>query len=247
MPKFIFFLCLLSLPLQGQTGSDTSNPIRDITLNVNLLQNNPGLLAADTIGVIAEAREETYYKLSVQDEIIVSGRLINGENSLLITWPGMFAKTQTLPFIMELKASTEVQQKTIIIIVTIAGGGEKTVEPKPAPAREFTITMFQAGQLIGFRKKTMTDLIPLTTGLVTPVADPALQGSAIRSAPPSQSVSILGIAMGIAKYLAEKKLASAKKLALANAQKRKMAVSFDISDKNGKKKTVHAEIELQMK
>jgi hypothetical protein len=55
----------------------------------------------------------------------------------------------------------------------------------------------------------------------------------------------LGMIMSIAKHHAEKKLAEAKKLALANAQKRKLAISFDSTDQYGGKRTIHAEIELQ--
>jgi hypothetical protein len=247
MHKFVFSLCLLSLPLLGQTGSNSSDPIRDITLNVSLLQNNPALLATDTIGIIVEAREEAYYKLSAQDEIITAGRLVSGSNALLITRTGMFAKTQSLPFNLELKTGDLMHQKAIVITITIAGGAEQSAESKRSPASEFTITLFQSGRQIGFRKKTMTDLLQLTTGLVTPVDDPAATSPTIRSTPPGQSISILGLAMGIAKHLADKKLAAAKKIALAKSQKRKMAVHFNQGKKNGRENTVHAEIELEAK
>jgi hypothetical protein len=245
MPKFIFLLCLLFLPVQGASGSDFPYPIRDISLNVNLIQNNSDFLAADKIGIIVEAGMETYYKLNAHDEIIACGQLVSGNNTLLLTWPGMFAKTQTLPFMLEIKAGPRLLQKMILITVTVAGSGEQTALPEQAPAGAFTVRMFLADQLIGFRKKTMTDLITLTTGLVTAVDDPALSGSAIRSVPPSQSVSIFGLAMGIAKYLAGKKLTAAKKTTQVNSQKHKMSVVFYSSDKNGEKKTVQATIELQ--
>ncbi len=226
---------------------DFPDPIRDIILNVSLLQNNPALLAADTIGIIVEAGRETDFKLSAQDEIIACGKLRSGNNMLLLTWPGMFAKTQTLPFMLESQAGTQVLQKTILITVSVADNREQVGAPRQTLAAEFTIHMYMAGQLIGFRKKTMIELVKLTTGTVRAVEDPALRGSAIRSVPSSQSISILGLAMGMAKYLAEKKLAAAKKVTMVDAQKRKISVVISKSDKNGEKRTIRAMIELQTK
>jgi hypothetical protein len=245
MPKFIFLPCLLLLTVQGASASDSPYPIRDISLNVNQLQDNPDLLAADKIGIIVEAAMDAYYKLIADDETIASGQLVSGNNTLLLSWPGMFAKNQTLPFMLELKAGPRLLQKMIFITITVAGSREQTSLAAQPASGEFTIQMFLAGQLIGSRKKTMTDLIKLTTGLVTAVDNPALSGSSIRSAPPSQSVSIFGLAMGIAKYMAEKKLAAVKKTTQFNAQKRKTSVVFRTSDKNGEKQTVQAMIELR--
>jgi hypothetical protein len=241
MPKLVFFLLLLPQALSAQGEANAADPIRDITLNAGLMQNDPGLLASDSVGIIVEARAAAFYKLSARDVVVASGQLLSGSNFLLVSCPGMFARTQSLMFSLELKTGARELQKTITISIAFIDNGAEDGGAGPVPAGDFTIQMFKADRLIGFRKKTMTDLVKLTTGLVTAVDDPARSGSAIRGTPPSQSVSILGLAMGIAKYLAEKKTADAKTAAQTLSRKRKMAVRFDGSTG----KTVRAEIELR--
>lgn len=231
---------MLPLALPAQDEANASDPIRDIVLNAGLMQNTPGLLAADSIGIVVEARAVGFFKLNARDAIIASGQLLNGNNFLRVNWPGMFARTQTLPFSLELKTGTRVFQKTITISITITGDGSQDNEPDPVPAGECTIRMLKAGHVIGSRKKTMADPLQLTTGLVTPVDDPARSGSAIRNTPPGQSVSILGLAMGMAKYLSEKKTADAVKTVRLISRKRKMTVRFDSAEGE----TIRAEIEL---
>ncbi len=106
--------------------------------------------------------------------------------------------------------------------------------------------MYHDGSLIGFRKKSMGDLLILKTGPVTDVPDPGISGSAIRDRPVSQSVSVLGLGLALAKYLSGKKVAAAAKARTRALQKKKLTLDFTVPDKNGSMRNVKAEIALQV-
>jgi hypothetical protein len=247
MVKLAFFICLLPPLLGGQTGqAGFCEPIRAIYLNVDMLQNNPALLAADTIGIIVEANCEAYFRFLDQGETMQSGQLLRGQNPLTISRQGLLAKTASYFFILELKTAERMLQRQIIIRVTAAADPEQSPPVIKSVTTIFTVAMFKDNELIGFRKKTMTDLITMKTGLVVPRPDPGLTGSAIRSTPSSQSISILSLGLGVAKYLAEKRAAAMQRKTLAEAQKKKMIVSFSKTAANGENKKVSATIELEI-
>ena len=101
--------------------------------------------------------------------------------------------------------------------------------------------MYHDGRLIGFRKKNMTELLNLKTGLVLPVKDPGITGSAIRNQPASQGVSLLGLGMALAKFLAGKKAQSKIEAQATEQQKKRLTMSF-IRDK----REVRVVIELRV-
>jgi hypothetical protein len=247
MVKLAFFICLLPQLLGGQTGqAGFREPIRAIYLNVDMLQNNPDLLATDTIGIIVEANCPAYFRLLDQGETLHSGQLLAGQNPLSISRQGLLTKTAAYVFILELKSAERILQKKIIIRVKAATDQEQSPLVIKSVTTIFTLEMFKDNESIGFRKKTMTDLITQKTGLVVPRPDPGLTGSAIRDRPSNQSIGLVTLAMGIAKYLAEKRTAAMQRKTLAEAQKKKMTVSFSKTAANGENKKVSATIELEI-
>ncbi len=106
--------------------------------------------------------------------------------------------------------------------------------------------MYHSGRLFGFRKKSMVELLKLKTGLVTAVPDPGLSGSAIRDRPASQSISVLGLGMALAKYLAGKKTKKRINAFTAESQKRSLALTIVRQEANGQKREIPIEIDLRI-
>jgi len=221
-------------------------PIGAIDLNADMLLNRPALAAADTLVLLVEANRDAFYKLSERGEILASGKLLQGSNSLLFARPGLFSGNQSLLFLLDVLENGVSFQKKINIAVTVDGKSEGEQREKTPLSGSFTLGMYHGGRLIGFRKKNMTELLNLKTGLVLPVADPGITGSAIRNQPASQGVSLLGLGMALAKFLAAKKSLASNKAYIQTLQKKKLTLAFQRQDKNGTKVDVQAEIELRV-
>jgi hypothetical protein len=247
MAKFLFVLILLQPLAAFPNAGEIPMPlIRAIDLNADMLLKRPDLAAADTIALRVEANREAYYKLSERGEILAAGQLLQGSNSLLFARPGLFARSQSLFFLLDLFENGVYFQKKINITVTVDGESEMDRREKTGLSGSFTLGMFYAGRLIGFRKKSMSDLLKLKTGLVVQVPDPGISGSTIRNQPAGQSVSLLGVGMAIAKYLAGKKARAVEKAHTAEMQKKKLNLVITRPGKNGEKRESKVEIELHV-
>ncbi|TFG80472.1 MAG: hypothetical protein E4H23_02420 [Chrysiogenales bacterium] len=242
MAKLLLVLILL-LSAAARPGADEISllPIGAIDLNADMLLNRPALAAADTLVLLVEANRDVFYKLSERGEILASGKLLQGSNSLLFARPGLFSGNQSLLFLLDLLENGVSFQKKINIAVTVDGKSEGEQQEKVPLSGSFTLGMYHGGRLIGFRKKNMTELLNLKTGLVFPVADPGITGSAIRNQPASQGVSLLGLGMALAKFLAGKKAHSQIEAQAIEQQKKRLNMSF-----NRDKREVRIVIELRV-
>ncbi|MCJ7525946.1 MAG: hypothetical protein MUP71_12110 [Candidatus Aminicenantes bacterium] len=247
MAKLLLVLVLLLSPA-ARPGADENSllPIGAIDLNADMLLNRPALAAADTLVLLVEANREAYYKLSERGEILASGKLLQGRNSLLFARPGLFSESQSLFFILDLLDNGASFQKKINITVTVDRKSQGEQLERAPLSGSFTLGMYHNGRLIGFRKKNMTELLNLKTGLVLPVKDPGITGSAIRNQPASQGVSLLGLGMALAKFLAAKKSLANSKAYIQKLQKKKLTLAFQRQEKSGAKVDVQAEIELRV-
>ena len=230
MASLLLAWLLLQAPLAA-AESGPGHPLKAIDLDAGALQGSPGLLAADTLALRLEARRAVDFKLSEQEGVLAAGRLLPGANSLRFTRPGLAQRSQTLTFQLELLENGAVTRKTIRIIVTVEGETDEGPQKKPELSGSFTLGMFHEGRLVGFRRKRLQEFLKLKTGPVAPVADPGLSGSAIRSQPSSSGISVLGLAMSLAKYLASKK--AEKRLQARNAEtlKKKLTVTLIRNEK----------------
>lgn len=220
-------LLLMLALLQAPSGGAIPMPlVRSIELDDGVLLSTPSLLAADTLALRLEAGHGADYKLSEQDEVLATGRLLPGNNSLRFRRPGLSDRSQELTFLLELLENGEITRKTIRIIVTVEGETDEGPQKKPELSGSFTLGMFHEGRLVGFRRKRLQEFLKLKTGPVAPVADPGLSGSAIRSQPSTSGISVLGLAMSLAKYLASKKAEKRLKERSAETQKRKLTVNI---------------------
>ena len=217
-----------------------------IDLDAGLLLSRPSLAAADTLALQVAASRDVYYKLSEGGEILAAGRMLAGSNSLQFVRPGLFAGSQTLFLLLELLENGATSQKRIILTITVDRESEISEPRKAGLSGSFTLGMYHGGRLIGFREKNMTELLNLTTGPVTPVDDPGLSGSAIRSQPAGQSVSILGLGLALARFLAGKKLQAAEKVHLQALQKKSLTLIFQSQKDGGAAPMVKVEIALRV-
>jgi hypothetical protein len=106
--------------------------------------------------------------------------------------------------------------------------------------------MYHSGRLFGFRKKSMVELLKLKTGPVAPVPDAGLSSAAGRNPSAGQSISLLGLGMALAKYLAGKKSEKRMKAFTAESQKKSLVLSIIRQDADGQKHEIPVEIELQV-
>lgn len=226
MAKLLLLLLLLPAAALPGAGEIPLPLIPAIDLNAELMLTRPDLAAADTLALLLEASREAYYKISERGEVLAAGQLRPGSNSLLLARPRMFAGSQSLFFLLDLLENGEVSQKKITIAVQVAGGPEMERREKAALSGSFTLAMFHAGRPIGFRQKSMAALLNLKTGPVMPVADPALGSYAGRNQSAGQSVSILGLGMALAKFLAGKKAEKRAQSVAAESRKKRLAMSI---------------------
>jgi len=227
MANLLFVLLLLPFPA-ALPGADEipMPPIGAIDLNADMLLSRPALAAADTLALLVEANRDAYYKLSEGSEILATGKLLQGSNSLLFARPGLFADSQSLFLLFDLLENGVSFQKRINITLTVDRESEMDRREKTGLSGSFTLGMFHGGRLIGFRKKSMAELLNLKTGLVIPVADPGISGSAIRNQPASQGISLLGLGMALAKFMAVKKTRSQIEAHAIEQQKKRLTMSF---------------------
>lgn len=227
MAEWLLALLLLQ-PLFAAAGpAEVSRPpVVAVELDAVRLLARPDLPAADTLVLLVETSREAYFKLSERDVILASGQLLKGSHSLPFTRPGMFARSQSLFFLLDLLENDTHWQNKISVTIAVDAKTEMEARGKPGLSGHFALGMYHAGRLVGYRKKNMLDLLNLKTGPVVPVPDPALSGSAGRSPAAGQSISLLGVGMALAKYLAGKK-AEKKLLAhAAEAQKKRLALTI---------------------
>jgi hypothetical protein len=242
-------LCLLMLPAPAalpDAGAPPAPLIRAIDLDAAALLADPALLAADTLALVVESSREAYYKLSERGDVLATGQLLPGANSLHFTRPDLFARSQSLFFLLDLLEHGVTSQKFLRVQVSVEGASGTEPGAKAGLSGSFRLEMYHRGRLFGFRKKSMVDLLNLKTGPVAPVPDPALSGSAIRSQPASQSVSVLGLAMALAKLLAAKKTEKRAQAHVSESQKKKLASTIIRRGANGEKREVPIVIELRV-
>ncbi len=240
------FLLLQAPGVLPDAGAVPAPLIRSIDLDAGTLLADPTLLAADTLALLLEIRREAFYKLSERDNVLATGKLLPGLNTLRFTRPGLAAGSQSYFFLLDLIEPGATSQKFLRLQVTVEGRTAMAAETKATLSGSFRLDMYHSGRLIGFRKKNMADLFHLKTGLVVPVPDPGLSGSAIRSQPISQSVSVLGLGMALAKYLAGKKAEKRMREHTIEAQKKKLTTSISRQGASGESREVPIVIELKV-
>jgi hypothetical protein len=239
---------LLQTPAVLPSGGAVPMPlIRSIDLDAKALLNEPvSLLAADTLALRVESSREAYYKLSERGEVLAAGELLPGSNSLRFTRPGLSARSQSLFFLLDLLENGKSAQKNIRVMVTVEGKMETDSPEREPLSGSFTLGMYHAKSLIGFREKSMGELLKLKTGPVVPVADPGLSGAAGRNPAMGQSVSVLGLGMALAKFLAGKKAEKRMKAKTIEQQKKRLAMNIIRQGANGEKREIPIVLELRV-
>ena len=242
-------LALLLLPQAGGLpGAGTVRPplVLAIDLDAGALLADPALLGSDTMALRVESSRDAYYKLSERGEVLAAGKLSPGSNPLRFARPGLCEKGQSLLLLLDLLEEGRPSQRIIRLQVTVGGETPAGLPRGQELSGRFAVGMYHADRLVGFRKKSLGELWKLTTGTVVPVADPALVGSAIRSQPASQSISILGLGMALAKYLAGKKAEKMRKAHTAELRKKKLELSVTRLGADGEKREIPIAIELRV-
>ncbi len=139
MAEFLLVLLLLRPPAAlPAAGEIPASPVRAIDLDADMMLKRPALPAADTLALRVESGREAYYKLSERGEILASGKLLPGSNSLLVARPGLFAGSQTLFLLLDLLENDAHFQNKINIVVTVDGKPEaarRRNPPFPASSR----------------------------------------------------------------------------------------------------------------
>jgi len=227
MAEWLLALLLLQPQIAAAGTAEISRPpVGAIELDAVRLLARPDLPAADTLVLLVETSREAYFKLSERDVILASGQLLKGSHPLPFTRPGMFARSQSLFFLLDLLENGTHWQNKISVTIAVDAKTEMAAGGKPGLSGHFALGMYHAGRLVGFRKKNMLDLLNLKTGPVVPVPDPALSGSAGRSPAAGQSISLLGVGMALAKYLAGKKAEKKLRAHAAESQKKRLALTI---------------------
>jgi hypothetical protein len=245
MASLLFCLLLLPAPsARPDSGAVTSPLIRTIGLDAGALSADPALLAADTLALVVECDREAFFKLSERGEILAAGKLLRGANDLRFTRPGLTAGSRSFFFVLDLLEQDAPTQKFLRIQVTVAGKPGSGPSAPAGLSGTFRLEMYHSGRLFGYRKKSMVDLLKLKTGPVVPVPDPGLSGAAGRSPAAGQSISVLGLGMALAKYLAGKKAEKRMKAFITESQKRSLALTITRQDTDGQKREIPFEIEL---
>jgi len=240
------FLLLQSPVALPDAGATPAPLIRSIDLDAGALLADPTPLAADTLALRVESRREAFYKLSERGDVLATGKLLPGVNTLHFSRPGLTAGSQSYLFLFDLLEQGAASQKFLRVQVTVEGRTAMEPGVKAELSGSFRLEMYHSGRLIGFRKKSMTDLLNLKTGLVVQVPDAGLSGSAIRSQPASQSISVLGLGMALAKYLARKKTEKRAREHAVESQKRRLAMTIIRQGANGEKREIPIVIELRV-
>lgn len=237
---------LLLLPAwlaAGAAGEVPLPPIQAVVLDADALLADPALLASDTLALKVTGRGQAAFKLSERGEVLAAGKLLEGENILRFTRPGLFVASQSLLFLLEALADGEPQRKFLRLQVTVAGRAEAE-KPAPALSGDFSLEMYHSGRLIGFRRKRMQELVQLTTGAESPPADP-LAGASFRPQPTGQSIPVLGMALALAKHLARKQAEKRISAQAAEMRKRRLETTVARTGPDGAKIQVPVVIELR--
>ncbi len=237
-------LLLVAWLLPGAPAEVALPPIQAIALDAPALLADPSLLASDILALRVTSRGQAAYKLSERGEVLAAGMLLPGGNTVRFARPGLCAGSQSILLLLEAFETGAPQQKFIRLQVAVAG---RTAAEPAAPARSgnFNLEMYHAGRLIGFRRKRMQDLVQLTTGPGTLAANP-LDSASFRPQSSGNSVSVLGVAMALARHLAGKKAAKRMKSFNAESQKRSLSLTMTRQDADGQKREIPIEIELQV-
>jgi hypothetical protein len=220
------FLMLLAPGVNPASGASPAPLIRAIDLDAGTLLADPSLLAADTLALVVESRRQAFCKLSERGEVLATGKLLPGANTLRFTRPGLTAGSRSFFFLLDLLEQDTASQKFLRVQVTVEGAPAMEPEAKAELSGNFGLEMYHSGHLFGFHKKNMVDLLKLKTGPVAPVPDPGMSGAAGRSPSAGQSISVLGLGMALAKYLAGKKADKRTRARAAEAQKKKISMTF---------------------
>lgn len=244
----LLLACLLlqAQPAPLDSGALSMPLIRSIDLDAETLLSDSSLLAADILALTVESNRAAYYKLSERGDLLASGKLLPGANSLRFTRPGISLRSQSIFLTLDLLEEKTATQKFLRIQVTVEGKGEMEPEHKEALSGLFRLEMYHADRLIGFRKKRMDELLKLKTGPVMPLSDPGLSGSAIRNQPAGYSISVLGLGMALAKHLAGKKVEKAKQERAVRLQKRHLVTTISRRETKGEKREIPIVIELRV-
>jgi hypothetical protein len=239
-----FLLCFLILQAPGAIPGSVALPaplIRSIDLDAGTLLGDPSLLAADTLALVVESQRQAFCKLSERGEVLATGKLLPGKNTLRFTRPGLAAGSRSFFFLLDLLEQGTASQKFLRVQVTVEGAPAMEPEAKADLSGNFGLEMYHSGRRFGYRKKNMVDLLKLKTGPVAPVPDPGLSGAAGRSPSSGQSISVLGLGMALAKFLAGKKAEKRIRERAAEAQKKRLSMTFP-----REKREIEIVIELQV-
>lgn len=234
---------LLATPVAGAAAEVPLPPVQAIALAAGALRDDPSLLASDTLALVVTSRVQAAYKLSERGEVLAAGMLLPGENALRFSRPGLCSGSQSLLLLLEALAGGAPQQKFIRLQVTVAGRSAAE-EAAPALSGNFSLEMYHAGRLIGFRRKRMQELVKLTTGPGTLAANP-LDSASFRSQPSGNSISVLGVAMALAKHLAKKKAEKETRAQAAEMGKRRLETAIVRAGPDGAKIQVPVVLELK--
>ncbi len=245
MASLLLAVLLLSAPAIPPGDSAIPLPLlRSIELDAEILLADPALLAADTLALVVTSRREAYYKLSERGEVLATGRFLPGPNSLRFSRPGLSASSQSLFLVLDLLEGDSQVEKFIRLQVTVAGPAPDEAGPAAVLSGNFSLEMYHGENLIGFRKKRMQDLVTLTTGPAAPAVDP-LSGASFRPQPSGQSVSVLGVAMALARHLAKKQAEKKVSAQAAEMSKRRLETVLVRTGPDGAKLRVPIVIEIK--
>jgi len=247
MASLLFCLMLLPAPAAlPDTGAAPQPLLRSVSLDAVALRSDPALLAADTLALVVESSREAFFKLSERGEVLAAGKLLPGANCLRFSRPGLTAASQSFFFVLDLLEQDASVQKFLRVQVTVAGmPGSEPVRPAELSG-SFRLDMYHSGRLFGFRKKSMVELLKLKTGPVTAIPDPGLSSAAGRNPSAGQSVSVLGLGLALAKYLAGKKAVKRMNAFNEESQKRSLALTLSRREANGQKREIPVEIDLRI-
>ncbi len=247
MASLLLALLLLPAPPAPAAAEPPAPLIGAVGLDAPALRGDPSLLAADTLALTVDCGREAFYKLSERDAVLAAGKLLPGSNGLRFSRPGLLLRSQSLLLVLEAFDGGATARKFLRLRITVDDRPEEG--PAGAPLRQlagtFRLEMFHGGQLIGFRQKRMPELVKLTTDGVAVPADP-LRGASLRGTPPpGDSVSIVGLGMALAKYLAQKKAGREAKAQAGEMEKRRLRAAVTRRQADGTERAVPIELELR--
>lgn len=249
MASLLLWLLLLPSPaaqaVAAPAAEPTTPPVIAVGLDAVALRADPSLLATDTLALTVDYGREAFYKLSERDAVLAAGKLLPGSNGLRVSRPGLFLRSQSLLLVLEALGNGATAQKFIRLRITVDDRPEEEPAGRTSMSGNFRLEMFHGGRLIGFRQKRMQELVKLTTGGVVAPADP-LRGASLRGTPPpGESVSIIGLGMALAKYLAQKKAGREAKAQANEMEKRRLNATITRRQADGTERIVPIELELR--